>query len=181
MSTELLNYCLEQLLARPRALNISVPLSTSARNSFTRFWSKARFEVQQQSILTLLPDDPLYGRGYLWPYELIWHEDESSLERLSTNGNSSFLLRIQYNLLTQASPRELILLASVSESAVPFPASKALFTAARTRMLGKDGKRMSGAVHLALRSGVAAVQYSYQGGTGIVSAVHFPDVVDVEN
>jgi hypothetical protein len=173
MSTELLNYCLEQLLAHPRALNISVPLSSAARNSFTRFWSKARFEVQQQSILTLLPDDPLYGRGYLWPYELIWHEDPKDA--------SSFLLRIQYNLLAPASPRELILLASVSESAVPFLASKALFTAARTRMLGKDSKRMSGAVHLALRSGVAAVQYSYQGGTGIVSAVHFPDVVDIEN
>ena len=173
MSTELLNYCLEQLVSRPRALNISVPLSTSARNSFIRFWSKARFEVQQQSILTLLPDDPLYGRGYLWPYELIWHEDPKD--------GSSFLLRIQYNLLTQASPRELILLASVSESPVPFPASKALFTTARARMLGKDGKRMSGAVAPSLRPGVAAVQYACQGGAATVAAVHFPDVVDIEN
>ena len=171
MSTELLNYCLEQLFTRPRALNISVPLSSAARNSFTRFWSKARFEVQQESILTLLPDDPLYGRGYLWPYELIWREIE----------DASFLLRIQYNMLTQASLRELILLASVSESPVPFPANMGLFTTARARMLGKDNKRMSGAVHLALRPGVAAVQYACQGGTGTVAAVHFPDVVGIEN
>jgi hypothetical protein len=48
-------------------------------------------------------------------------------------------------------------------------------------MLGKDSKRMSGAVHLALRPGVAAVQYACQGGAGTVAAVRFPYVVDIEN
>lgn len=169
MSTELLNYCLDQLLAHPRALNIRVPLDLAARNSFTRFWSKARFEVQQQSILTLLPDDPAFGRGYLWPYELHWHESEVG-----------YLLRVEYNLNTQASPRELILLASVSEFAVPFPHPRSIFSAAKFRMLGKEGKRGAGAIAPVLRPGVAAVQYSYQGDTPTVTAVHYPDLVDIE-
>lgn len=169
MSTELLNYCLDQLLTHPRALNIRVPLDRTAHNSFIRFWSKARFEVQQQSILTLLPDDPAFGRGYLWPYELHWHETPEG-----------FLLRIEYNLNVEASPRELILFASVSESAVPFPAPRHTFNATKHRMLGKEGKRAAGAIAPVLRSAVAAVQYSCQGGIPTVSAVHFPDMIDIE-
>ena len=167
--SELLSYCLEQLTARPRALNISMPLHSSARISFTRFWSKARFEVQQQSILTLYPDDPLYGRGYLWYYELVW--------RTAPEGS---LLRIQYNIETQASSRELILLASVSEHPIPFPERRTAFVAAKRRMLGLESTRMSGAVAVALRSGVANVQYSCQGGKATIAAARFPDIVDIE-
>jgi hypothetical protein len=170
MSTELLNYCLSQLLDHPRALNIRVPLDSTARHSFIRFWSKARFEVQQQSIVTLLPDDPAFGRGYLWPYELHWSE-----------APEGYTLRIEYNLNIEVPPRELILFASVSESAVPFPASRTVFNAAKYRMLGKDGKRVTGTVIPALRPGVAVVQYSCQGGAPTVSAVRFPDMIDIES
>lgn len=176
MSTDLLNYCLEQLVARPRALNIRVPMSQSAQNSFTRFWSKARFEVQQQSILTLLPDDPLYGKGYLYHYELVWHHAS----------DLSLRLRIEFNLNTPAAPRELILLASVSESSIPFVSAsgtslpKHLFNATKSRMLGREQRRSAGAVLLALRPGVAAVQYLCQGGKAAVGSVSFPDMVDTE-
>ena len=178
MSTDLLNYCLEQLATRPRALNIRVPMNQSAQNSFVRFWSKARFDVQQQSIVTLLPDDPLYGRGYLYHYELVWHESDDPAADLQ--------LRIEFNLNTPASPRELILLASVSESPIPFvspsgtPLPKHLFNATKSRMLGREQQRSAGAVFLALRSGIAAVQYLCQGGTATVGAVSFPDWVDTE-
>jgi hypothetical protein len=178
MSTDLLNYCLEQLAARPRALNIRVPMAQSAQNSFTRFWSKARFEVQQQSILTLLPDDPLYGKGYLYHYELVWHE--------SQDPDAGLHLRIEFNLNTPAAPRELILLASVSESPIPFVSAsgaslpKSLFNATKSRMLGRENKRAAGAVLPALRPGVATVQYLCQGGTTAVGSVSFPDMVDTE-
>lgn len=169
MSTDLLNYCLEQLASRPRALNIRTPLDHTARNSFIRFWSKARFEVQQQSILTLLPYDPAFGRGYLWPYELRWSE-----------APEGFLLRIEFNLNVEPSPRELILFASVSESTIPFPAARHVFNATKHRMLGKENKRAAGAIAPALRPAVAAVQYSCQAGVAAIAAVHFPDMIDIE-
>lgn len=178
MSTDLLNYCLEQLATRPRALNIRVPMSQPAQNSFTRFWSKARFEVQQQSILMLLPDDPLYGRGYLYHYELVWHE--------SQDPDAGLHLRIEFNLNTPAAPRELILLASVSESPIPFMGAsgtslpKHLFNATKSRMLGREQLRSTGAVLPTLRPGVAAVQYLCQGDVATVGAVSFPDWVDTE-
>lgn len=176
MSTELLNYCLEQLHSRPRALNISQPLDLAARNSFARFWAKARFEAQQQSILLSPPDHPYYGRGYLWPYELRWRERD----------DDTSLLRIEFNLNAVATPRELILLAAVSESFVPFNDAAGLalsitaFKGAKTRMLGREGKRTSGAVAPRLRPLVANVQYTCQGGAAYLTAVNPPDVVDIE-
>ena len=176
MSTDLLNYCLEQLVSQPRALNIRVPLSGSVRNGFTRFWSKARFDVQQQSILTLLPDNPLYGKGYLWPYKLAWQEQR----------DLTYLLRIEFNLNVPTTPRELILLASVSESPIPFinaagkSIPKMLFSVTKTRLLGREGRRGAGAVAPALRPGIAAVQYLCQSGPATIGSVAFSTMVDIE-
>jgi hypothetical protein len=161
-------------------------MSQPAQNSFVRFWSKARFNVQQQSILTLLPDDPLYGRGYLYHYELVWHEQGDLEDAAYRAEGITYHLRIEFNLNTPAAPRELILLASVSESPIPFlsPSGtslpKHLFNATKSRMLGREQRRSAGAVLPALRPGVAAVQYLCQGGAATVGAVSFPDWVDTE-
>ena len=171
MSTELLHYCLDQLLAHPRVLRVRVPLDNTARKAFSRAWAHARFETQQQSILLLSPDDPLFGRGYLWPYALQWTEADIP------PGN---LLRIEYNLNLVPAPRELILLASVIESPISVSFSRTTFNATKNRMLGRETKRVASAVAPSLRPGVAAVQYACQGGPATIAAVQFPDVVDIE-
>lgn len=176
MSAELLDYCLGQLRSSPRALNINQPLTTPARNQFIKVWSATRFEEQQQSILKLGPDHPEYGRSFLWPYELMWTEQATGV----------WMLRIQYNLRTSASPRELILLASVSELPIPFTDgsdtsySNHLFRAAKSRMLGGEGRRAAKAIAPSLRPAVISVQYLCQPDGVFVSAVNFENVVSIE-
>ncbi len=179
MSTELLNYCVKQLRSRPQALNISQPLDKSTCTTFVRAWARTRFEHQQLSILKLSPDHPDYGRGYLWPYELQWTEQPGS----------NWLLRIQKNLRNPAAPRELILLASVSETNIPFldvlgaSLPRHVFRAAKSRMLGGEIKRNNGPGVIApgLRPAVASVQYSCQKGIAYISAIILSNVVSIEN
>lgn len=177
MSTELLAYCLDKLRDRPRALNITQPIDRSAQNYLIKAWSKTRFKTQQLSILQLPPDHPDYGRGYLWPYEFIW----------TTYSPDNFLLRIEYNLHPPVAPRELILLASVSEIRIPFtdangaPIARHVFRAAKSRMLSKEKKRTSGAITPSLRPAVANVQYLYQVEGTYIAAVDFQNMVNIEN
>lgn len=176
MSQELLQYCIIQLQSRPKALNVAQVLDTPSHNYFNRAWSQARFEEQQRSILTLSPDSQDYGRGILWPYELKWSQQPAG----------GYLLRIERNLLIQPAPRELILLASVSELPIPFenpdgsPIPRHVFRAAKSRMLGGESKRAAGAVAPSLRASVANVQYTCQTTGTYISAVDFPAVVDIE-
>lgn len=176
MSPELLQYCIDQLRYKPRALNITQLLDTSSRNYFIKAWAQARFENQQHSILTKPPDHQGYGRGTLWEYELKWTE----------HNTSTWLLRIERNLLIRPAPRELILLASVSELPIPFeepdgsPIPRHVFRAAKSRMLGGENKRMAGVIAPSLRAAVANVQYTCQTTGTYISAVNFPNVVTVE-
>ena len=170
MSSDLLHYCIERLHEHPRVLNIHQPLDSRAHNSIPKLWAKARFEEQQKSIIQFRPDHPDYGRGYLWPYELEWTEAP----------DSKWSLRIVYNRNHQPTPREAILLASVIEAKVRFPGSLAIFTATKSRMLGRNPKRKSGAVLPSLRVGVANVQFSTEAGVGWASAWNMKDVVTAE-
>lgn len=146
MSTELINYCITKLQKSSRALTIHQPLDSRTRTVIKRYWSKAKFEAQQESIIRLDSSDPLYGRGFLWPYKLEWSETLDSL----------WNLRI-IHAADQPSPRELILLASVSEEAHHWPFSRTIFRTTKTRMLGKERNRRAGSVLPALRPAVANV------------------------
>ena len=168
MSSELLHHCIERLQERPRVLTIHQPLDLRAQTSITRLWSKTRFTQQQQSIIQLHPDHPDYGRGSLWPYDLEWTEGL----------DAKLKLRIIHNPNHSPSPREAILLASVSEQPVPFPTSRSVFNATKSRMLGRN--RKSSAVLPALRPAVANVQFSTEAGKSWATAWNMQEVVTAE-
>jgi len=171
MSTELLDYCLTQLLLSPRELVVNQPVDLSARKNITNLWAYHRFKEQQRSILSESPDHELYGRGYLWFYAIDWSENPKDPSR--------YHLRIFRQEDPTPSPREAILLASVLEGHVPFPGSRAVFRATKARMLCRESQRSSGAVHRQLRAAVANVQFLCQDGHNYVTAVIPADVVDI--
>lgn len=163
MNNDLLNHCLERLQEHPKRLTIHQPLDSRAKTSLTRYWAKSRFEVQQQSIIHLQPDSPLYGVGYLHHYELEWSEDAKD--------PSLWRLQITYKADPTLSPRELILLVAAGvKKLVETPFNRQLFDRTKIRMLGKDPERSGGAVLPALRPRVANVLFHNQNGKNYIRA-----------
>ena len=151
MSRELILHVVERLHRNPPELRIHLPISVSQKTSFTKLWARERFITQQNSIIKLHPDHPDYGLGHLYYYKLVWGPHPAQPNLLS-------LRIVRQAEGTHCSPRELILFASVATSYVPFPYSFPVFKATKTRMLGRETSRQSGAVYPHLRPGVANVQ-----------------------
>lgn len=174
MSSELLHHCIGRLseTPRPRRLVIHHPLSTSTKISFTRQWAKARFEVQQESIIRLHPDHPDYGLGHLLHYELQWTETLTDPELWN--------LCICHTTEPGLSPRELILYATTTTT-LEVPFNVVIFTSTKNRMLGMDNFRKGGSVFPALRPAVANVLWETRGGHNYVRAWNMAEDITTED
>jgi hypothetical protein len=174
MSRELLLHCIERLQRNPPELVIHLPISDPGKHGFERLWSRERFLAQQNSIIQLAPDHPDYGLGHLYYYKLVWgthpeYPDQRQLRIQRQTGG------------THCSPRELILFASIAEKPVPFPYPQRVYKAAKSRVLGRESARQSGAVYPALRPGVANVQFlalsTQKGCQNSLSGIPIADLV----
>jgi hypothetical protein len=173
MSSDLLNYCLEQLLKRPRRLVIHQPLDSSTKISFTRGFAKARFEDQQLSIVRVHPDHPDYGKGTLLNYNLEWSEDHED--------PAMWRLEITYSLDLSLSPREAILWASTNTHPIEVPFTKTIFNRTKDRMMGRESGRRGGRVLPALRPAIAGTFWETRGGHNYIKAWNMAEDVTTEN
>lgn len=168
---ELLDYCCTQLLLRPRELVVHQPLPRRISVSTHRGFSRLRFLEQQKSILSTRPDHPQFGRGYLLDYELHWTPHPSIKDHWS--------LRIVCAPHRLLSPREAILLASVSENKIPFAGTDSVFRVTKARMLDRDRSRRFYAVHVKLRYGITNVYWDKSDAGNYVYSVTFDKNTDL--
>jgi hypothetical protein len=159
---ELIPHLLERMERRPERITVHVPIDDGTRSAFERHhWSRQRWQAQQQSILQLSPDDPLYGLGLPLLYRPVWepHPGEPTQHQL------------RFELVpggAATSPRELILFTSTRTFQVPFPYGRGKFQHAKNRMLGKEAARLNGisVLYEPLRAAVANVRWKQVPGQG---------------
>ena len=164
MRSDILKLCVSHLAAQPPQVDILTPLTQQDVGWFTRNWPRHRFLAQQDSILYDHPDDPLYGRGLLWHYELQPQD--------TADGTHLSIVRTPR---PEPTIRGLILLASVSERPVPFldrhdkPYPSRDFYIVRQRLLGEARNRRG--VALPLRPAIRTVQLTTYGGQPVLRAM----------
>lgn len=128
-------------------ISVGAQLLPAEFKSLAKLWAAARFTAMQESIAYRSPDDPHWATGYLTFYDL---RDEEGWPRFVRTQQPALL------------PRELILLASVSEEHVPFqnplgePHTLGEFQIWKQRLLGRAHGRRG--ILDVLRPGVESVR-----------------------